>query len=165
MLPNLIYKYLGCFSLRFVLFMSISKFLANILGQNWYFWLLLQNCNSEWFQICYTSTLRYLNILSQFPFKFGTYIIHVRIHVHDSFFHNRIKDGWLAAIFFWDMLSQFSFKFGTYIIHVRIHVHDNFFHNWIKDGRLAAILFFENVWYLGHALSVFVQIWYIHYTC
>ena len=62
-----------------------------------------------------------------------------------------------------DMLCQFSFKFSTYIIDVRIQVHDNLFHNRNKDGRLAAILFFKNVWYLGHALSVFVQIWYIHY--
>jgi len=160
-----------------------------------------------------------LDLLCLFLFKFGTYITHVRIYVHDNLFHIRIKDGRLAAIlFFWkcvvswtcfvsfhsdlvhtlymlghmsmticspirskmadrrpscflkkcgilDMLCQYLFKFGTYITHVRIYVPDNLFHNQIKDGRLAAILIFENVWYLGHALSVFVQIWYIHYTC
>ena len=110
-------------------------------------------------------------MLCWFLFKFGTYITHVRIYVHDNLFHNRIKDGRLAAILFFENVwylghaYQFSFKFGTYIIDVRIHVLDNLFHNRIKDGRLAAILIFENVWYLGHALSVFVQIWYIHYRC
>jgi len=64
-----------------------------------------------------------------------------------------------------DMLYQFSFRLGTYIIHVRTHVHDNLFRIVIKDGRLVASRFFENEWYLGHALSVFVQILYIHYTC
>ena len=34
-----------------------------------------------------------LDMLCQFSFKFGTYIIDVRIHVHDNLFHYLIKDG------------------------------------------------------------------------
>jgi len=55
-------KYLGWFSLRFVHFVSISWILYFwwifwvIFIRNWYFWLLLQNRNSEWFQIWYAST-------------------------------------------------------------------------------------------------------------
>ena len=57
MVSNLICKYLGWFSLRFVHFVSISWILYFswifwlIFSQNWYFRLLLQNRISEWFHI------------------------------------------------------------------------------------------------------------------
>ena len=62
MVSNLICNYLEWFSLRFVHFVSITWILYFwwifwvIFGQNWYFQLLLQNRNSEWFQIWYAST-------------------------------------------------------------------------------------------------------------
>ena len=105
-----------------------------------------------------------LDMLCQFSFKFGTYIIHVMIHVQVNLFCNWVNDGRLAAILYlknvciMEMICRFSIKFGTYTLNVRIHIHDNLFHNQMKEGRLAAILFFETVWYLGHALSVFFQI-------
>ena len=128
---------------------------------------------ADWQPSCFLKMCGILDMLCQFSFRVATYIIHVRTHVHDNLFRDQIKDGRLAAILFfekcvvsWTCFVSFrSDLVHVYIIHIRIHVHDYLFHNWIKDGRLVAILIFENVWYLGHVLSVFFQIWYIHYRC
>ena len=48
---------------------------------------------------CFLFLCNILDMLSQFSLKFGSYIIHVRIHVPDYLFHNQIKDGRQATIF------------------------------------------------------------------
>jgi len=62
----------------------------------------------DWQTYCFLKMCGILDMLCQFSFKFGTYIIHVRIHVHDNLSPNQIKDGWLVAILIFENVVSWT---------------------------------------------------------